>query len=372
MRDVMAPITRSKASLLPLAFLAAAGSVACLAVARAIPLPPANATSIPLPSPSVHLRVSPAPMSTREKDEGRSPLDPTPTHSPPRPTATSFPTLSQIPPGTYLITSWPEVGGFRVRTIEGDLAAYILGPESDPDWNARKQKLAFTQRTNRIGILAHPYLEVGELDYIPSGTTPSWSPDGGMFVYIYYSENPFELPQGLQLAYPAAHQTSPVPLPLRRIANPAWSPDDKWVAFVASETDELYGARLHVIDTICLRHPTSCEFTLWELPVSDEVDSARWPSWSPDDSKLAFECSHEEPSNLDICIFDFANWQTSFLTEGPDAEAQPRWSPDGTWIAYTDLDTRTIHLVSPDGLENRVVPTEGEESAAGWLVKYRR
>ena len=199
--------------------LLGACSLACIAIARTNTLLP-RGTSAPMASFTATTRTphSAVPTATRLKDEDRPPLEPSPTLGPHPPAATPSPALSQLLPGTYLITSPRNEDGLLIRTLDGKLVASVPQPESEPDWNAKYQKLAFTQRTNHIGILEFPYLEVQELANIPPGTTPSWSPEGGMFVYVYYSENPFELPQGLQIVYPAAEWTSPVPLSLRRLA----------------------------------------------------------------------------------------------------------------------------------------------------------
>lgn len=72
----------------------------------------------------------------------------------------------------------------------------------------------------------------------------------------------------------------------------------------------------------------------------------RYPSWSPDGKKIAFECGYE---NTNICVIDADGSNPVQLTFG-GGYRRPAWSPDGKKIAYTFNGTEPhIYLMNPDG-----------------------
>jgi TolB protein len=63
------------------------------------------------------------------------------------------------------------------------------------------------------------------------------------------------------------------------------------------------------------------------------------PAWSPDGSALAYTGLSDDSGdgigdNYDIYVMDPASGGAQRLTTSPDQEDTPRWSPDGTALAY--------------------------------------
>ena len=56
--------------------------------------------------------------------------------------------------------------------------------------------------------------------------------------------------------------------------------------------------------------------------------------------------------------------QLQQVTSGPGQAAQPDWSPDGAWLAYT-LDDCTVALVRPDGTGQRTIASQTPDGCEG-------
>jgi len=59
------------------------------------------------------------------------------------------------------------------------------------------------------------------------------------------------------------------------------------------------------------------------------------PAINPDGTQLAFASDRDGP--YDLYVLDIASGVTTRLTQTPEWEASPSWSPDGKWLAYETL-----------------------------------
>lgn len=68
--------------------------------------------------------------------------------------------------------------------------------------------------------------------------------------------------------------------------------------------------------------------------LTDNPDIDWWPSWSPDGKKLAF-MSDRDNGYFDIYVLNLVNGAIENLTDSPGVEdIWPTWSPDGSLIAF--------------------------------------
>jgi len=92
--------------------------------------------------------------------------------------------------------------------------------------------------------------------------------------------------------------------------------------------------------------------------VAGTIAGDEWPRWSPDGTTLAFD--REVDGTRQVFVVD-GDANVTQLTDGDDGARSPIWSPAGDWLAYRtgDAATGTISLMRVDGSEQRDLTTNG-------------
>lgn len=135
---------------------------------------------------------------------------------------------------------------------------------------------------------------------------------------------------------------------------PAWSPDEKWIAFHSDRTGSF---QIYVI-----RKNGSNLQQLTDSPIGN------WsPSWSPDGENIAFHSGRDGNSELYVMTRDGTNQRR--LTNNPAADESPAYSADGARIAFVSdrSDDRSIYLLELNDLaETRVTGPGTDDSKPAW------
>jgi Tol biopolymer transport system component len=97
-------------------------------------------------------------------------------------------------------------------------------------------------------------------------------------------------------------------------------------------------------------------------------------SWSPDGEKLAFERVDKSIAG-DIWTVNVSNRELTPVTNSPEFEACPVWSPDGKSMAYiSNGKEKNLRLISVDGKETKTIVKSGGfpywSTDSKWLYHY--
>lgn len=110
-------------------------------------------------------------------------------------------------------------------------------------------------------------------------------------------------------------------------------------------------------------------------PVSRLTDSSAdqvAPSWSADGQSIVYQSNSD--GNWELYFIQLADGRPQRLTDTPEAEEDPSFSPDGRWLVCTvhapSLDEnppRDILLLSRDGRQRRVLAAHGSDD---WYPRF--
>jgi serine/threonine protein kinase/Tol biopolymer transport system component len=109
---------------------------------------------------------------------------------------------------------------------------------------------------------------------------------------------------------------------------PVWSPDNARVAFLAVRPGQS-GVRVKPAAGTAKDEPL--------LTIADTVNPPIPNDWSPDGRFIAYEMlNHDVGNRADVWILPLTGDKKPFpFVEGPGAQTNPAFSPDGRWIAYS-------------------------------------
>jgi Tol biopolymer transport system component len=197
------------------------------------------------------------------------------------------------------------------------------------------------------------------------GYSPAWSPDGHILAVL--SDDATTEGPGVRLL-DADSLTIRTTYPFRAVGGLIWSPNGRWLAATGG------GDRANAVVRIDVATGEVAEIG----PSSGHLDAGKQVAWSPDSRAIAFiryfyspdqehiagTCSDNLACSVDAWVAN-SDGSSQVRINGEQGHANmPRWSPDGTWLAFRQADfsrgdvPQGIHIVRPDGSDERTVTTE--------------
>jgi Tol biopolymer transport system component len=280
------------------------------------------------------------------------------------------PSATWTPDGEYIVVAkgrlgiklwlYHKNGGGGIQLIDQPEALKTIDPAVSPDgryiyysrrfgsWNYNAQlpqyQLAvYDRETGKNEILSSRY---------GSAFTPVLSKDGKWLVYgTRYEDKTGLIIRNLQtgdekwLAYPIQRDEQESIAPLGVLPGMSFTPDSK--ALVAAYGGKIY--RIPIDGGAAVEIPLDVDIELemgprleFKYPIKDEKEliatQIRDAVPSPDGKKLAFTVLNR------LYVMDFPSGKPRRLTNFNFTEAQPTWSPDGSWIAFTTWANEGGHI----------------------------
>jgi dipeptidyl aminopeptidase/acylaminoacyl peptidase len=176
--------------------------------------------------------------------------------------------------------------------------------------------------------------------------TPQWSPDGARIMFASSLGGSDLWTVSATGGFPTPLNVDMGDIPFLQPHQPAYSPDGKWLAYIASKkgdgASEVWVTSLEDGRAIQLTH------------LGSHVNSY---SWSPDSRSIAF--ADDRSGGYDIYTVSVSGSTVTRLTSDPRYEVFPSWTPDGKRIAYLRLDDRwqdhDVLIMDAAGGDSRLV-----------------
>jgi TolB protein len=224
------------------------------------------------------------------------------------------------------------------RGVADTKIAYVVGPRG-----AKEITVA-----DYDGHAARPLTRNGSINLMPV-----WGPDTRSLVYLSFKNGYPDLFR----AFPFEKRPEQVVAAFAGInSSPAWSPDGRTLALTLSKDGN---PEIYVL--------TLATGTLRRLTRHAGIDTE--PTWAPTGRQIAFISDRTGVPH--VYVMDDQGGSVRQITSG-GFHTQPRWSPRGDTIAYTQrAGAHDIWVVDVDGSNPRRVTSGGDNQGPTWAPSGR-
>jgi formylglycine-generating enzyme required for sulfatase activity len=262
------------------------------------------------------------------------------------PTATVLPPLSGSGGGVIAFVSDRD-GNDEIYTMNADGSDQrnlTRNPfsDTDPAWSPNGTQIAFASTRDRnyeVYVMDADGSNIRRLTNHPSiDVHPTWSPDGSRIAFLTRRHGNVEV-----------YRVNVDGSDLHRITFNSyddfeidWSPDGRLIALAAQAGEY---ANIHTINVEAAPDGVAPREQLTDTEAHDA-----FPKWSPDGSQIAFISNRDGDENWEVYIMNSDGSDQRRLTYSTGLDGIPTWSPNGTHLAFEsnrDGD-KEIYLLSVD------------------------
>ena len=224
------------------------------------------------------------------------------------------------------------------------------GQDLEPAWSPNRLRIVFVKSwpLPATGIYSINTDGTGPIinltANLPYAINPAWSPDGTKIAFLYFSKNDsatgiavMNATDGSEIVRLTKEFCHPTGCTIP--GHPTWSPDETKIAF---NTPRDGNSEIYIMNA-----DGSGQINFTNSPSSAEGH----PTWSPDGSKIAFVSNRS--GNRQIFVMNTDGGKITQLTDNTANDFDPVWSPDGTKIAFTtDRDGNyEVYVMNANGSE---------------------
>lgn len=259
-------------------------------------------------------------------------------------------------------SNW-ELSTLDLRT--GTIKKFLSGKQSltAPQYSPDGSMLLY--QTDFEGDEDHDVIVVGSeggrqrriTDGVADNYNPTFSPDGRQIAFLSNRKADIENVYLIGARGGRISRLTDEELPVRDLA---WSPDGQMIAFHTGVGDE---------DTVSVVDVKKGKSTLLLGRKDIEYGLAGWygPSnpWTPDGKNLLFISN--ENDTVDIGLIDVRTRKRKWVVKSKNEKYQPQWSPDGTSLAYLEVEDPNLLVKVVRGRRTGVVsPRDGVSRYLRW------
>lgn len=201
-----------------------------------------------------------------------------------------------------------------------------------PSWSADGQTLAFMATPFNQGNIYFLDTDSNEVRsskalLTDNAQSVAWSPDKRYIAYTKRSAGQYQI---LYVGDFTTGLSRQITVDTTNAFAPTWSADGRKLAFSWSP---VANQEIYVIAANETEVPVSNADRLQRLTFDYNNDTM--PAWSPDNRWIAFVSDRD--GNSEIYVMDTRGENIRRLTHDPTRDTEPQWSPDGRWIVYASI-----------------------------------